>query len=390
MEEIFHSAIGSTETISANGSHVYDESDGEIDVPTDSTSPTCEPSGSPCDMSGPRVVGALSLTNNGTLSISEVDVALDPGEYDRVEVKGGTLTLNANGEYVIGTLLLNRAANVELANEPKTAQIFITDHAELQSGVDINCDSNNNEYPPEKLVIMTNGDLTFNYQTCSSGFFYATGKITLSGNLDVYGALSANEYSFNWDSRIYSRTERVPYVDWGNVICQSNACPGKDTPADSWHLVGIPADLSGNNVTVDEIFGDDLDSSKFIGDPSDRWRLYQRSYNSGDNESSYALLTTSSTLTTGIGYWLGTKDDGHWDVSGTSPVNWGSCPSGVNADGCLTIDLKSTSSSDPANGGPYRYNMLGYMGLKPAKWADFRFVVDGGTPMTPDAIGSSG
>jgi hypothetical protein len=56
----------------------------------------------------------------------------------------------------------------------------------------------------------------------------------------------------------------------------------------------------------------------------------------------------------------------------------------------LTIDLKSTSSSDPANGGPYRYNMLGYMGLKPAKWADFRFVVDGGASMTPDAFGLTG
>jgi hypothetical protein len=259
------------------------------------------------------------------------------------------------------------------------------------SNVSMNCDNNSNPAPSYKLVYHTGGDITYSSQACVSGFVHADGKITFNSPVLAYGGFSGASFDIANDSEIHNRIYELPATDFG-PICETNTCPRKMTGGE-WHMLAIPADVTGK--TVSDIFGDDFGDSDYTGSSNDTWRVYKRVYDSTTNDSSYAMVPTTGGLTQGNGYWLGNKNDTFWDLGGLSEVNWNTtCPNDINnpkVTKCLMIDLEQASdNSTPPAGGPYRYFLTGYMGLTSARWMDFRFVIDGDPPITPDQASNNG
>ena len=170
--------------------------------------------------------------------------------------------------------------------------------------------------------------------------------------------------------------------------------------ANSWELIGIPADFrkdSNTKSTVSDIFGDDMN-----GDYGSDWIVYRRDYSDTNNSSWYTVLDESDTLDFGRGYWLGSKLDSNWSENGASTVDYNSTYNGTQdcvSTRCVEIDLKSVSKNfeeDEDDGtGPYRYNMSGFIGKTPIDWADCRFIVmdlDGSNKevLTPTGADDSG
>ena len=177
-------------------------------------------------------------------------------------------------------------------------------------------------------------------------------------------------------------------LNYDGTIRDCPACNSAPIKAKTWKLVGIPADLRSDPKTVSDIFGDDLS-----GTYGTDWRIYRRDYSDTNNSSWYTYMNLSEPLVFGQGYWLGSKNDGRWDVDNTTAVNYNgnNCPTAAP---CVEIDLHSVSldrSQEDLNGtGAYRYNMSGFIGLtKPVDWADCRFVIDG-TVYTPSDANASG
>ena len=166
----------------------------------------------------------------------------------------------------------------------------------------------------------------------------------------------------------------------------------RDTPtcegsieAHSWKMIGIPADLRDSSYDIDDILGDDMNGSY-----GDDWRIYTREYSDSNNSSWYTYLSeTNTTLEFGKGYYLASKNDENWSVSDLPSVDYNAtCASNQTANRCVEIDLVSVSLSeddgdDLLGTGPYRYNLLGFIGTTPVHWSDCRIVV-GGTAYTPE------
>jgi hypothetical protein len=150
--------------------------------------------------------------------------------------------------------------------------------------------------------------------------------------------------------------------------------------ANSWELVGIPADFRKNSnpkSTVADIFSDDMH-----GEYGSDWILYKRDYSDINNSSWYTVLNEDEELAFGKGYWLGSKFDNNWSENGASIVDFNSSYNTTNdciSHKCVEIDLTSTSKDFEEDGddgtGAYRYNMVGFIGKTPINWADCRFIV---------------
>jgi len=150
--------------------------------------------------------------------------------------------------------------------------------------------------------------------------------------------------------------------------------------ANSWELIGIPADFrkdSNPKTTVSDIFGDDMN-----GDYGNDWVVYRRDYSDTNNSSWYILLNENDTLEFGKGYWLGSTLDSNWSENGSYSVDYNSTYNGSTncvSTRCVEITLRSVSKNldeDENDGtGPYRYNMSGFIGKTPIEWADCRFII---------------
>ena len=157
--------------------------------------------------------------------------------------------------------------------------------------------------------------------------------------------------------------------------------------ANTWELVGIPADFRNPNntkKTVADIFGDDMG-----GTYGTDWRMYRRDYSTTDNNSSYTYLNLNDTLEFGKGYWLGSKIDGSWSENGAATVDYDSTHAACTAARCVEIDLTGVTHDYDDGTGPYRYNMSGFVGKTPIRWADCRFLIDG-TAYTPSDAEAAG
>ena len=156
--------------------------------------------------------------------------------------------------------------------------------------------------------------------------------------------------------------------------------------ANSWELVGVPIDLRNDPKTVIDTF------QGMNGAYGTDWRVYRRDYSDTNNSSWYTYLASSDNVEFGKAYWLGNKLSAQtWNVNGTQAVDYNSSFNGTPdcvASRCVEIDVKSVSvdfATEPDDGtGPYRYNMTGFVGKSPVKWADCRFIIDG-TAYTPTA-----
>jgi len=161
--------------------------------------------------------------------------------------------------------------------------------------------------------------------------------------------------------------------------------------ANSWELIGIPADLrKESDTSIDKIFGDDM-----TGSYGTDWRIYKREYSDTNNSSWYTYISDSSeALEFGVGYWLGSKKDENWSVNDMAPVDYDYSGDGCVALSCVELDIKSVSLDESAGDdlegtGPYRYFMTGFVGNSPVSWSDCRFVIDG-TVYTPSDAESAG
>ncbi len=158
---------------------------------------------------------------------------------------------------------------------------------------------------------------------------------------------------------------------------------GASIAANTWELLGIPADFrnsSNSKKTVEDIFDDDM-NGVFNSD----WRIYKRTYSAIDNSSDYVQLALDDVLEFGEAYWLGSKLSSTWSENGAIITDYNSTTSGCTASDCIELDVKSVTNDYDDGTGPYRYNMSGFVGHAPVKWADCRFVVDG-TVMTASEL----
>ncbi|ADV46955.1 hypothetical protein Nitsa_1709 [Nitratifractor salsuginis DSM 16511] len=237
----------------------------------------------------------------------------------------------------------------------------------------------------DSIDLGTDGDFMYLFTSDDN----VTGQ-TLSTKVDEVKlwnrALSAQEiqeiYNNESSGKNYDGTSREP------VSCSASIA------ANTWELVGIPADFRNPNntkKTVADIFGDDMN-----GTYGTDWRVYRRDYSDSNNSSSYTFLDTNDPLEFGKAYWLGSKLDSRWSENGAVAVDYNSTNPDCPAARCVEIDLKSVSlnfgppDNDPDDGtGPYRYNMTGFVGKSPVDWADCRFIVDGAA-YTPSAFENAG
>jgi len=189
-------------------------------------------------------------------------------------------------------------------------------------------------------------------------------------------------------SNIYNNESSGFNFDGSTRVCKQ--CNGSSITGGTWDLIGIPADSRTSALTVNDVFGDDMN-----GTFGDDWRIYKRTYSSIDNSSGYSSLALTDNLEFGQGYWLGSKLNSEWYVDGTPAVDYNSTNANcTSASGCVEINLTSVTHDfavDPNDGtGPYRYNMSGFTGIqKPVNWADCRFIIDG-TSYTPTDANVSG
>lgn len=173
--------------------------------------------------------------------------------------------------------------------------------------------------------------------------------------------------------------------NYDGTIRDCPSCESAPIAAGSWELIGIPADFRSNSKTVQDIFADDMQGT-FNTD----WRIYERTYNSADNNGAYQQLALNDPLKFGVGYWLGSSLDERWDIDGSTTVDYNYPGPGCQGSACVEIDLEPVSKNfgdpdnDPNDGsGPYRYFYSGFIGLeKPVDWADCRFLIDGAV-LTP-------
>jgi hypothetical protein len=178
-------------------------------------------------------------------------------------------------------------------------------------------------------------------------------------------------------------------LNFDGTVRECKQCNGSSVNENSWDLIGIPVELRDQTITVNDLFGDDMN-----GTYEDDWILYKRTYSTTDNSSGYEALALNDALEFGIGYWLGSRYYSEWYIDGLPNVDYNSTDSNCVNDPCVEINLTPVTHNFDEDGddgtGPYRYNMSGFIGLdKPVKWADCRFIIDG-TAYTPSDANASG
>lgn len=252
-------------------------------------------------------------------------------------------------------------------------------------------------YDGSTIKIYKNGA----FVTSTAQATYSPGALALSIGDDISGSSTDDRWQGNIDEvKIWNRALRDAEItdiynkeesglNFDGTIRGCKPCNGSSISAHSWDLIGIPADSRTTPLTVNDVFGDDMNGT-FGTD----WKIYKRIYSSTDNSSSYEELALNDTLDFGQGYWLGSSLNSEWYVDGTPAVDYNSTSSDCTASQCVEIDLTSVTHDFAVDGddgtGPYRYNMSGFPGMtKPVNWADCRFIIDG-VAYTPTDANASG
>ena len=231
---------------------------------------------------------------------------------------------------------------------------------------------------------------------------YSSGALSMSIGDDISGSDIDDRWQGNIDEvkvwhhilsdseikDIYNNEKDGKNFDGTTRVCKK--CNGSSIDGGTWDLIGIPADDRNISLSVDDVFGDDMN-----GTFGDDWRIYKRTYSTNDNSSEYKSLELSDKLEFGQGYWLGSKLDSKWYVDGTQEVDYNSTSSDCTSNsGCVEVNLTPVTHNFDVDGsdgtGPYRYNMVGHISIqKPVKWADCRFIIDG-KAYTPSDANASG
>lgn len=262
-------------------------------------------------------------------------------------------------------------------------------------------------YDGSDIRIYKNGVL----QDTTAQNSYSPGTLAVSIGDDISGSSIDDRWQGNIDevkiwNRALSDTEVQDIynnenagLNYDGTARTCDSCNGAPIAANTWELIGIPADDRTAPLTVNDVFGDDM-----VGTLGTDWIIYKRSYDAVTNDSSYTSLALADTLEFGKGYWLGSKHDARWDVDGTTAVDYNSSYNGTAActsptGKCVDIPLVSVNKNfgapdfDPDDGtGAFRNNMTGFIGIRqPVNWADCRLIFDdNGTVYTPSDANASG
>ena len=166
-----------------------------------------------------------------------------------------------------------------------------------------------------------------------------------------------------------SNNEGSSYVVFGETRCG----PPAALTGGQWKMVGIPCDPGS---LVSEIFGKILDVADYLV----KWVVFERD----EVLDIYRQLALTDNLSEGDSVWIFSTESANFKVGSigiTKTVfNNGNPAECLYVSGCFQILL-----TPPTVPGTSRFNLAGHPHLKTIDWATVRFVIDGGTPLNPQA-----
>ncbi len=135
----------------------------------------------------------------------------------------------------------------------------------------------------------------------------------------------------------YTGTER------DEVVC------GTSIVANSWEMIGIPAESRISSIGVQDVFGDDFVGANYDAGDVNGWILWKRLYSDTNNSAEWMKVdyANNEAIEFGKGYWLGSTVAVDWDVDGLEAVDYNSAYNGTAdcvSERCVEIDLRSVSS----------------------------------------------
>ncbi|MCP4656061.1 MAG: hypothetical protein GY856_11665 [bacterium] len=181
-------------------------------------------------------------------------------------------------------------------------------------------------------------DIVLGFEPSSSPVVYGRSAVPVMGLSDHYRMLPCRFYFgslVNWYFNI------APPCSTSNSLV-----------ADQWRMISLPCD-TGSNDTVQEVFGNDLESADY----GMRWGIFERD----ELVQVYRMLELTDPLNEGVGYWITTLDPGQ----------------SITVDGAPNevVDVPLVAAADG------RQNLVGHPFDVDVCWADAQ-VVDGASVLT--------
>ena len=234
------------------------------------------------------------------------------------------------------------------------------------------------------IALGTDGDV--GYLFASSDNTTGQGISTLVDEVELWNrALSPSEINATYQNEMnglnYDGSTRSA------VTCDTSIA------ANSWEMIGIPAESRSTTIGVQDVFGDDFNGSAYDTGANGGWVLWKRSYHTTDNLADWVKVDyeANEAIDFDAGYFLGSMTAQSWNTDGLPVVDYNSSYNGTQycPGDCVEIDLASVSTDGSDGSGIRRYNLSGFTGLSPVNWADCYFIIDG-VPMTPEATDAAG
>jgi len=170
--------------------------------------------------------------------------------------------------------------------------------------------------------------------------------------------------------------------------------------ANTWEMIGIPADTRKAGIGVQDVFGDDFVGANYANNMPNGWTLWKYASQPTNNFSSWVLVdyANNEAIQLGTGYYLGSGIDVTWDVDGLESVDYNSTYNGTpdcRAKRCVEVPLTAVGSDGTDGSGTSRFNLGGFIGKSPVNWKDCRFIVsntDGSNTevLTPQEANAAG
>lgn len=240
-----------------------------------------------------------------------------------------------------------------------------------------------------------NGNITNSSNPLLMGKRYDN-KRFFAGNIDEVkvwnSALSSSEIASIYNNELagknYNGTTRSP------VTCNATI------QANTWEMIGVPAEARSGTLGVQDVFGDDFVGANYDAGSVNGWVMWTREYHAADNLSTWVKVdyVANEPIVFGKGYWLGSTLDVTWDTDNLVSTDYNSTYNGTSdcmAKRCVEIDLRSVSSDGTDGSGVHRYNLSGFIGKVPIEWRNVRFIIsdlDGSNVevLTPEEADTAG
>jgi hypothetical protein len=159
--DIYKSGLQTTGDLDASGDvFLIGESDGTIEAPSGSGVIHCGDTASDpdCTKTGQRVEGApgnwpdVDNAEDKSTTWNQTTLDLPPGTYGKVSIGYGHKLILHNGAYFMRELQFGDSAELDTSSVDTTLQLMVRDKTDL-SNTSVNCDSDDNPYPPHTHTI---------------------------------------------------------------------------------------------------------------------------------------------------------------------------------------------------------------------------------------------